>query len=140
MRAAWLVWTLGVVAACVSAQRRADRAFEDGAYVDAADRYAELADAEPQDAAVRARRDEARGLALGQLADQVRRLRVAGQREPALAALADLLTRRHAWRVAAPTDRERAIAEEVDAAGKQIAGEVQRLVDRKEPLAAEGAR
>lgn len=128
-----------VLAGCITGRGRADAAFERGDYVAAADGYGELFEREPGDAALRTRRDEARRRALDLLTTRVHWLRTAGRPEPALTALASLLSRHHAWPELEDAAMAHMISDEVAAADGYLRGEVQRLVADHRPLTAEQA-
>jgi hypothetical protein len=109
-----IVWGVSfVVSGCAGVRGRADVAFERGDYVGAADQYGALAETSPEDASLRARRDDARSRALIVLAIRASKLRAAGRQEPALATLADLLSRRRAWREVNSDAAEQAISGEI---------------------------
>lgn len=137
MRAALLSFVV-FLAACLSARSRADRAFDRGEYLAAAVGYGELVAESPGDAVLRARRDDARSRALVDMATRVRQLRVSGRGEPALAALAELLAKRHEWIAIDDPAVVRAIADEVAASTTYVRIQTRALI-AEQPLGAQEA-
>lgn len=133
-----LVSIMLVTSACATARSRADDAFNRADYVFAAEQYGKLVESSPTDASLLARRDEARARALVTLATRVGKLRAARRAEPALAAFAELMSRRRAWADVNDAAAARLIAEEVAAASAHLHGEIGRLA-ADQPLAAEEA-
>ncbi|MEO7733155.1 MAG: hypothetical protein ABIY55_19485 [Kofleriaceae bacterium] len=121
----------------MTARSRAESAFERADYVAAAEEYDALARQSPDDASLRARRDDARAHALATRAGEVKRLRLAHQPEAALTKLAALLSRSHDWPDARSPETTRAITEEVDRAAAMIHDEIRRLLVAYQPLGAE---
>ena len=138
MRGGLLVVLLCFVSsACMTARGRADTAFDHADYVAAADQYDVLARQKPEDAALAARRDDARTRALIALATRTHDARVAGRTNQALASLAELLSRRRSWPGASGAGNAAAIAEEIAAASAELHRQVTRLVTDDQPLGAE---
>jgi hypothetical protein len=82
---------LATSSACATHRRYADGAYSRGDYLDAAELYAQLAKASPDDDELRARRDDARGRALVAAAARARRARTMSRDEDALRELVKLL-------------------------------------------------
>jgi hypothetical protein len=128
-----LVFLIG----CTTLRNRADGAYENGRYREAAELYDKVLAEHPDDAGARARRDASRTQVLREILVDVDAKRRSAHIEIALARLGELLAQRDAWGGSIDPSLAQPLGEEVVWAGAYIASSVADRARSKGPLAAE---
>ena len=133
-----LLAALVVVAGCAqSVNSRADEAYKQRRYLEAAALYDQVVRADPKDGKAAAKRTQARTEALRELLAATARARVAGKLDVATTTLAELLVRRNSWAMKLDGQAAKELTVEIVAAGSAIATAVTATATGRGPLSAE---